>query len=785
MDLLMEQLLDAWLDMEGIEEGPCGKILHSGSTDQDRLEAKNFTIALNRLMAQKAREWAGRNGVNVHYNDRIYQASVTVQPHHLSRVDCYHPSRSGQMKFAYEIWGGFDHGYALPRTILLDEFDSVDYCTQEFSDWGNCWVETNDDGTAAGGDVRISDQTLAMRRGAKFISRAMDLSLVDQAWLSFNRRRDDLDHLGDFVDFEVSKDGGLNWQQLHRFVGEATDFGMHRGDYYDISAYATADTRIRYWSSSGMGENDRLFFDNIKLNSWSTAASLPEPVYGALLLDEDWQSVGSSLDDAPPLVFTGVATDSAGGAGFAAVRNVTTDGFEIQLQEINSATADVSVEGVSYLVLQPGTYVMPDGSQWEVGSFDISADATWRSRPFMNPFTDRPYLILSLQTENNPEVPLLRARSVDANGFEVALFEQVSGSSAGQNEKAAYLAIYNPDGAGTLRINGSDQPYRLLRKQLDGNWAPVLGTFLRLRDGVTDDALIDAETHDVLELGTHLFAQPVSAAGNDLAVAQQIAEGGMVLHASVLPTSRSVQVGNMASAFATIINADSDTASACSIAPLTAVEADFFYQVTDANNAPTGTPNTPVDIPAGGSQSYVLGFTPTAPFSPLEVQFSFDCSNTDPAPVTSGVNTLLLSADSDPVPDIVAIAATPSGDGMLRLANSGAFALATINVGSGAVISASADTGGKDLPLVIGLCEVDQLSGLCINPAVPTLGSVETTMDANNTRTFAVFVTARGDVPLDPANNRIFVYFRDGEGVTRGATSVAVEAFVLDRPTLP
>jgi hypothetical protein len=149
------------------------------------------------------------------------------------------------------------------------------------------------------------------------------------------------------------------------------------------------------------------------------------------------------------------------------------------------------------------------------------------------------------------------------------------------------------------------------------------------------------------------------------------------------------------------------------------------------------------------------------------------------------VNTLLLSADSDPVPDIVAIAATPSGDGVLRLANSGAFALATINVGSGAVISASADTGDRDLPLVIGMCEVNQLSGLCINPAAPTTGSVETTMDANNTRTFAVFVTARGDVPLNPANNRIFVYFRDGEGVTRGATSVAVEAFVIDRPFLP
>ena len=148
VDLLVELLLENWLDMEGIEEGPCGKVLNSGSTDQDRLEARNFTAALNQLMAQKASEWAGQNGIDVHYNDRIYYASPTVQPHHLSRFDCYHPSRSGQMKFAYEIWSGFNHGDEQVKGIFIDEFDSTDYCTQEFGDWGSCWVETNDDNAA-------------------------------------------------------------------------------------------------------------------------------------------------------------------------------------------------------------------------------------------------------------------------------------------------------------------------------------------------------------------------------------------------------------------------------------------------------------------------------------------------------------------------------------------------------------------------------------------------------------------------------------------------------------
>ena len=49
-----------------------------------------------------------------------------------------------------------------------------------------------------------------------------------------------------------------------------------------------------------------------------------------------------------------------------------------------------------------------------------------------------------------------------------------------------------------------------------------------------------------------------------------------------------------------------------------------------------------------------------------------------------------------------------------------------------------------------------------------------TQIDGGQTPTFGIFVTGTGTVPFDPASNRIFVRFKDGAGVTRGATSVAV-----------
>jgi hypothetical protein len=50
---------------------------------------------------------------------------------------------------------------------------------------------------------------------------------------------------------------------------------------------------------------------------------------------------------------------------------------------------------------------------------------------------------------------------------------------------------------------------------------------------------------------------------------------------------------------------------------------------------------------------------------------------------------------------------------------------------------------------------------------------VATTINANATPTFGIFVQSNGNVPFDPVANRIFVRFKDGN-VPGGATSVAV-----------
>ena len=245
--------------------------------------------------------------------------------------------------------------------------------------------------------------------------------------------------------------------------------------------------------------------------------------------------------------------------------------------------------------------------------------------------------------------------------------------------------------------------------------------------------------------------------------------------AAVLPSSRSVQVGSPATAFATIINAGQGLATGCTISPITAVPAALTFQTTDpATNQVIGAPNAPVDIPPGAAQSFIFALTPNALIAPTDVQLSFECTNANPAPIRPGVNTLLLSASATQVPDIVALAATLNNDGIVNVPGTngmGVFAVASVNMAAGDAFTVSADTGGVVLPINILICQTDPQTSVCLSPPD---SNVPTTILSNETPTFGVFVAGAGDVSFIPETNRIFVRFKDSSNVTRGLTSVAV-----------
>ena len=150
------------------------------------------------------------------------------------------------------------------------------------------------------------------------------------------------------------------------------------------------------------------------------------------------------------------------------------------------------------------------------------------------------------------------------------------------------------------------------------------------------------------------------------------------------------------------------------------------------------------------------------------MSFTYDCANTDPAASIEGLNTLLLSADTNPVADVVGLTTTVdlfATEGVTAL-----FAVGSANVGATSTITVSVDDNGANLPASLSICQTGS-DGACL--AEPD-SEVVLNYPGASTASFAVFVEATDTIANDPANNRLFIRFNEADGTARGATSTSV-----------
>jgi len=248
------------------------------------------------------------------------------------------------------------------------------------------------------------------------------------------------------------------------------------------------------------------------------------------------------------------------------------------------------------------------------------------------------------------------------------------------------------------------------------------------------------------------------------------------LLSSILPSARSGTIGQPLTAFASLINSGANTATGCSIARPVGETGLFGYQTTTPANVLSGTANTPVDVPAGATQSFIFDYTPNRSMSGNQIGLVFDCTNTIPAPSVPGLNRFEVSSAAGTVPDLIAIVATVSNDGIANIPGNtatGFFSASAINIGAAGTFTAYADDADAGLSLTTSICKTDSLGNCEAAPA----SEVSFALNTDEIVLLAVFVEGQGEVLLDAANNRLFLRFDEGT-TPRGATSVAVRTFI-------
>lgn len=259
--------------------------------------------------------------------------------------------------------------------------------------------------------------------------------------------------------------------------------------------------------------------------------------------------------------------------------------------------------------------------------------------------------------------------------------------------------------------------------------------------------------------------------------------------AATLPGARSGYVGGGdITVFMTVLSRATTPAQSCRITAPNNSPFTLSYRQINAQNEVIGEANPLFDLGNGGGISFVIGLTPTQTTDANGYIFlpQIVCENADLAPI-EGVNSVLVSIGTAPVPDILSIGATPSADGVVRIPETGNrinfLSAAALNIGVGdgsaganqATVMASVDTGAASLPVTLEVCETASTGG-CITPRGET--EVSSIFDQNVAKFFAVFVRANGEetVPFDPANARVFLRFADASGAIRSVTSAAISA---------
>lgn len=272
------------------------------------------------------------------------------------------------------------------------------------------------------------------------------------------------------------------------------------------------------------------------------------------------------------------------------------------------------------------------------------------------------------------------------------------------------------------------------------------------------------------------------------------------LFGAVLPAHRNVRDGTLITAFMSIINpvSQQETARNCRIEPLGylsgrdtswpyRVSANFQYQTTDAANRPIGLANQPFDIDPGEIQSFVLSFDPVSLMEP-EVLLTTICDNILPDFAQRDTfGTFSFVTVDRAVSDIISIAASPSSNGIIDVANeqTRAFSVAAINIGAdGSDIRVSVSRSHildydppNDSLLSVEICETNPSNGQCLSDR----GERQSVHFApGDVRTFTVFIRAEGrHAYFSPRDFRATVRFDtenfDGTAsFLRSETSVAI-----------
>ncbi len=159
---------------------------------------------------------------------------------------------------------------------------------------------------------------------------------------------------------------------------------------------------------------------------------------GEVAVNSEWATVNINSSFKNPVVVAGPPSSTDPEPCVVRLQNISATGFEIRLEEWGYLDGRHTEENVSYIVMERGHFILPDGTHVEAGNF--SGTTNFVNNVFKEAFNVTPIVLTTVASSNETETVSGRLRNITKNGFDYYFREQEKNNNEHSIETVDYIA---------------------------------------------------------------------------------------------------------------------------------------------------------------------------------------------------------------------------------------------------------------------------------------------------------------------------------------------------------
>lgn len=180
-------------------------------------------------------------------------------------------------------------------------------------------------------------------------------------------------------------------------------------------------------------------FSNVLTHTLSSDAT-PVLEVGEVSLNHNWTWVAFRNLFVDPIVVAKPLSENGPASAVIRLQNVNSNGFNIRVQEWDYLDGRHTNETVSYLVMERGSYILPDGKQIEADRIVTDRTKGFETVSFYQAFQNVPVVIAAISSFNEADTVTGRIRNINRRGFEFRMQEQEINLKTHDAETIDYVA---------------------------------------------------------------------------------------------------------------------------------------------------------------------------------------------------------------------------------------------------------------------------------------------------------------------------------------------------------